>query len=364
MFRGMTWNFVTGTWYCRRRRPLNVPYRTAAVCGGSFRGVGSACSFAAVPDVRISVQSFVPTLPTMSHIRFASPAARTVAALTVLLTAAACGESKEHARADSLNAIAAAEQLALSNQLAAQKDSLMTVVLEADQFINQIDSSISRVKDLPKRERRQAAEGVLQDQLEARKDMLHKVDALVKRAQTTARQLAESRRQNKTLRDSVDKSEMLIAQMGETIQRQTTQIAELQTSVNELTETNARLGEELRVSLASNAKVYYIIGREDDLLKKGVIVKEGGMNLLVARVGKTLQPARSLDPSLFTPIDAREVSRIPVPDSTKTYRIVSRHSLDDALVTQRDKANFRGDLQITDANRFWSPSRYLIVVQG
>lgn len=301
----------------------------------------------------------------MRHIpTLASPAIRSAAALAVLFATAACGESKEHARADSLNAVAAAEQLQLANQLSAQKDSLMSVVLEADQFINQIDSSISRVKDLPKRQRKEQAEGVLQDQIEARKDMLHKVDALVKRAQTTARQLAEARRQNNTLRDSLDRDAVLIAQMGETIKRQTVQIADLETSVAQLTETNAKLGEELRVSLASNAKVYYIIGREEDLLKKGVIVKEGGMNLLVARVGKTLQPARQLADSLFTPIDARDVSRIQVPDSTKSYRIVSRHSLDAAQVSQREKSSFRGDIQITDANKFWAPSRYLIVVQG
>ena len=87
-----------------------------------------------------------------------------------------------------------------------------------------------------------------------------------------------------------------------------------------------RLNDELRVSLASNARVYYIIGREDELLKKGVIVKEGGMNLLVGRVGKTVQASRSLDPSVFTAIDARQVSTIPMPDSTRTYRVISRQS--------------------------------------
>lgn len=297
---------------------------------------------------------------------------RALTACTLLFTAAACGESREHARADSLKAAEAAEQVALSNQLAAQKDSLMMVVLDADKFISQIDSSISRVKDLPKRDRKKAqTEGVLQDQLAARQDMLFKVDALVKRAQQTAAQLAESKRResglrrvNASLRDSLSKDQVLIAELGQTIQRQTTQIAELQTTVGQLTEANAKLGEELRVSLASNARVYYIVGKEDELLKKGVIVREGGMNLLVLHPGRTIQPARQLDPSVFTSIDAREVSRIAMPDSTKRYRVVSRHSLDDAEVRERDKTTFRGDLNITDANRFWSSSRYLIVVQG
>lgn len=303
--------------------------------------------------------------------RTACQASRAVLAATILIAASACRESAEHREADSLAAVQSDEQLALAGRLSAQKDSLMSVVLDADAFIGQIDSSISRVNNLPRRKDKKQSEGVLQDQLEARKDMLFRVDALVKRAQATAAQLAESKRResglrkdNATLRDSLGKDEVLIAQLGETIQRQLTEISELQTSVGQLTDANAKLGEELRVSLSSNARVFYVIGREDELLKKGIIVREGGMNLLVARPGRTVHPARQLDHSLFTAIDAREVSRIAVPDSTKRYRVVSRHSLDDAEVENRKDASFRGDIRITDANRFWAASRYLIVIQS
>lgn len=298
---------------------------------------------------------------------------RAFAAAVLLVAGTACGESKEHKLEDSINAAAAAEQAVLARQLAAQKDSLVAVVLDADQFISQIDSQVSRVKGLPKRDKGKAkAEGVLQEQLEARQDMLFKVDALVKRAQATARQLADAQRREAGLRtangqltDSLAKTEAMIVQLGETIQRQTAQITELQTSVTQLAEANTRLTDELRVTLASNSRVYYIIGREDELLKKGVIVKEGGMNLLLGRVGETVHPSRTLDPAVFTSIDAREVQRIAMPDSTKRYRIVSRQSLDDAEVTKRDKSWFTGsNLNITNVNKFWSPSRYLIVVQG
>lgn len=297
---------------------------------------------------------------------------RAVVAVTLLVALAACKESAEHRTADSLAAADAVQQLALSSRLSAQKDSLMSVVLDADAFIGQIDSSISRVKGLPARSRKGAkAEGVLQDQLEARRDMLFKVDALVKRAQATASQLAESKRREKglrednaSLRDSLGKDEVLIAQLGETIQRQLGEIGTLQASVAQLNEANAKLGEELRVSLASNAKVFYVIGKEEDLVRKGIIVREGGMNLLVMHPGRTVHPARQLDNTHFTAIDAREVSRIAVPDSSKRYRVVSRHSLDAAEVDARNNATFQGDLRIKDANSFWSASRYLIVIQS
>src|SRR5690349_19161029 len=69
--------------------------------------------------------------------------------LSLILAAAAglaaCGDSKEHKRADSLATAKAAEQQRLTVQLAAQKDSLTRVVLQADDFIQHIDSSVSRV---------------------------------------------------------------------------------------------------------------------------------------------------------------------------------------------------------------------------
>jgi hypothetical protein len=281
-----------------------------------------------------------------------------------------CTGAHERARADSVQA-AAEEQLRLMNQLAAQKDSLTNVVLDADKFISQIDSQVSRVKGLPAAKRgRKPLESPIQEQLEERKLMLARVKALVERAQTTANQLAESRRrekklrgENAVLREQVDGNEKLIADLGQTIERQTATIASLQSQVDSLSRESQRLGDEVKTLATTNAQAYYIIGKEKDLLKKGVIVREGGANLLLARVGRSLQPARTLDRALFTPIDQREVFQITVPDSTKQYQIVSRQSLDNAEVAQRDKSKFRGNLEIVNADQFWAPSRYLIIVQ-
>ena len=293
---------------------------------------------------------------------------RSAALLAALL--AGCTSSRDRARADSAQA-AAEEQLRLTNQLAAQKDSLTNVVLEADRFISQVDSQISRVKGLktPKGSDKKL-ESPIQEQLEQRKIMLARVKALVERAQATASQLADSRKrekklrgENAVLREQVDGNEKLIADLGATIERQTATIAGLQSQVDSLTRESQRLGEEMRTLATTNSKAYYIIGRERDLIEKGVIVREGGANLLVARVGRSLQPARKLNRELFTAIDQREVSEIPMPDAKRQYRIVSRQSLENAEVTQRDKSWFRGNLKITDAEQFWAPSRYLIIVQ-
>lgn len=287
--------------------------------------------------------------------------------LAVLALASACKMSNEDHRADSVRA---AEQLQLTNQLAAQKDSLVSVVLDADKFISQIDSQISRVKDLPKAKRRKDSEGPLQDQLQARRDLLLRVDALVRRAQTTARELAAARgRVTKLASDStrlqqtIDNDQQMIAQLSETIQRQTTRLDGMQVQIDSLAGANAKLGTELALLQTTHSKAFYIIGKEDELLQKGVVVREGGANLLLAHPGRTLQPARALDSNVFTAIDRRNVMEIPVPDSTRRYAIVSRQSLDDVEVDTRDKASFTGNIKIKDADRFWAQSRYLIIVE-
>ena len=292
---------------------------------------------------------------------------RPFALLTVLALASACKMSHEDVRADSVRT---AEQLQLTNRLAAQKDSLMSVVLDADKFISQIDSQITKVRDLPVPKRKKNSESPIQDQLQARRDLLLRVDALVKRAQGTARDLAASKGHVKQLagdstrlQQASDNDQRMIAELNETIQRQTTRLNAMQVHVDSLAGANARLGTELALLQTTHNKVFYVIGREDELLKKGLVVREGGANLLVAHPGRTLQPARTLDTGLFTAIDQRSVREIAVPDSTRSYAIVSRQSLDEVDVSERDRAKFRGNLKIKDTDRFWLPSKYLIIVE-
>jgi hypothetical protein len=100
----------------------------------------------------------------------------------------ACTSAKERARADSVQALAN-QQKELMAKLEAQKDSLTQVVGDADSFISKVDSQVSRVKGLPKAKRRKDSESGIEDQIQARKDMLRRVNALVQRAQETAKEL-------------------------------------------------------------------------------------------------------------------------------------------------------------------------------
>jgi myosin heavy subunit len=284
------------------------------------------------------------------------------AAILALPLALGCTSAKEKARADSVQALAS-QQKVLMSKLEAQKDSLSQVVADADNFIAKVDSTVTKVKGLPKSKRLKNAESPIEEQLQARRDMLKRVNALVQRAQETAKELAAARQledslksDNGKLKAQVDADALRIAELTSQVEQQAQTIALMQAKVDTLDITV----NELR---ATQSKAYYVIGDEDALVKKGIIVKEGGANLLIARIGRTLVPARNLDRDLFTAIDTREVHEISVPDSTRRYQIVSRQSLDDAEMAQRDGPSFRGNLKIKDIDRFWAPSKYLIIVE-
>jgi hypothetical protein len=291
------------------------------------------------------------------------PRTRTLTLVT-LAALSACGPSREHERADSLVVAASVEQRRLALQLNAQKDSLTRVVLQADDFIMQIDSSVTRA--IGNRKKGKGAKDQLDplaQQIVNRKAVMERVDALVQRAQATANQLAKSNRDNAALRAQLASDSAMIADLNVTIQRQTATIAALSTRVDSLNGVTQQLNASIATLEAQHNKAFYVVGREDDLVKRGIIVREGGANLLFAHPGRTLQMSRTVDPSVFTAVDQRGTHLIPMPDSSQRYRVISRQSLDYASVDGRDNESFVGNLKIAEPNKFWGPSRFLVIVE-
>jgi hypothetical protein len=294
--------------------------------------------------------------------RTSHSAARLLGLSFALMVLAGCETKQARARADSLQAITN-RQLALTTTLSSQKDSLMRAIFESDSLLTKIDSQIRSVKGLsPKKRVTRSYESPLEEQLIRRKELSDRVGALVQRAVVTANELAASRRReeelrgkNDTLQLRIEDDQRMINELGAKIQEQAATITALELRVDSLITETKVIGERYY-------RAYYVVGTEDELIEKGIVEREGGANLLIARIGRTLQPARALDPELFTAIDRRDVHEIPLPDTTKRYALVSRQSLDAAEVSERDKAEFRGHLRIPDTERFWGTSRFLILV--
>jgi hypothetical protein len=289
---------------------------------------------------------------------------------------AACGPSKEHVAQDSTQALAATKEHSLATQLAAQKDSLTRIVLQADEFISHVDSSLTTAKGISHKGASADLDPIARS-VENRKLIMDRVDALVKRARATSNELAKQNKHNATLLAQLKADSVMITELNNTLKRQEAEITTLASRVDSLRTESTQLASNLastKTTLATTSdsllsvqlqhnRAYVVIGNEDELVKKGVAVREGGANLLIMHPGRTLQIARNPDPTAFNAVDQRQINEITVPDTTKRYRIISRQSLDYTTVADRNRDTFKGNLKIADPLKFWSASRYLVLVE-
>jgi uncharacterized coiled-coil protein SlyX len=192
--------------------------------------------------------------------------------------------------------------------------------------------------------------------------LIAKLRYVVNRVRETETALNQSRQRIKSLTSLSDSLrstlDSTVGNLQAVIAAQKTTIDLLTDRVNALTEENVALKDSL-------ATGYYVIGTRDELKKKGILTEQGGGRVLFIlwRTGKTLQPARNLDPSLFTAIDTRQVTQIPLPVASASYRVASLQDLS-YIAEERDHGKYSGvsALSITSPADFWRTSKFLIII--
>jgi len=102
------------------------------------------------------------------------------------------------------------------------------------------------------------------------------------------------------------------------------------------------------------------VGTRDELIKKGVLVQEGGKRFVVVG-GRQTVPARELDPSSFSKIDRLANRTISLPEGQ--YQILSRQNVSFAKPQVVKDGKIAGALTIEQPERFWETSRFLIIVR-
>jgi len=277
--------------------------------------------------------------------------------LAALLVAAyACGTSAETER-----------KLADLEQANAQRDSLLQEVAVSARLLNDVSSALSRVQ-VRGRAIRTSSETPL---LAQRDSMMQKLRYVVARVSETEARLNESTQRIKNLSSLSDSLRATLdstaTNLGAIIESQRTTVASLTDQVTRLETENVALRDTVATVTERENTVYYIIGTKEELKQKGVIAEEGGSRVLFVlwRTGSTLAPAREIDPSLFTPINKRQVTEIHLPDAASEYRIVSRQDLEYMSTPRTEQGKITGTsgLQISAPEQFWRNSKFLIIVQ-
>jgi uncharacterized phage infection (PIP) family protein YhgE len=257
---------------------------------------------------------------------------------------------------------------------------LLEEVMTSTQFVNQINTELAKAKALSATTPAQLETNAEVTQVnEERKRVMSKITHLVARLDSVQNRLASVRRRvaqlsqkdsalvaqvaayEKTISDLQASAEKQRAEFQGVIDKQTTQIAELNSTVDTLTHVKVALTDTVTQLTTEKNTAYYVVGTKDELIKKGILVEEGHKRFLLVG-GRKTEPARDLDPAAFTKIDRLANRTISLPEGE--YEIISRQNPTYAQPQIAKDGKIAGGLTIDQPERFWGPSRYLIIVRS
>jgi hypothetical protein len=273
-----------------------------------------------------------------------------------------------------------AKALAESKAAEAQKDSLLTEVLETTQFVSDLNSELAKAKagsveepgsdrgvpgaELDREQRKATLQRIQQviTRLNESEAKLTATENRVKNAKVrNARLLAQITTYKQTIEDLKTAAEQQRAEQEAIIADQRNQIASLSGQVDELNVQTASLRDTVQHLTAYKNRVYYAVGSKDELLKSGVVTKEGSKFLFFG--GTRLEPARKPNLDAFTMIDKTQTLSIPLPRSDKRYKIVSRQNPEYLTGKVSENGEVEGVVEIASPEEFWSASKFLILVE-
>ena len=297
-----------------------------------------------------------------------------VALFSAVALAACNTETKQQ-----LATVSHVDSLRVDSLSTARKD-LMAEVMASTQFVTQINAELAKARSLNgKQEPALETSSEMTATNEQRKAIVSRINHLVAKLDSVQTRLASTRsRMNKLTKDD----SVLVAQVAQyqqdlatmqesankertelqgTITQQQTQIAALNSRVDTLTTVRTALIDTVGQLTSEKNTAYYVIGTKDELLKKGVLVQEGGKRFLLVG-GRNVVPARTLDPTNFSKIDRLADRTIPLPQGE--YQIVTRQNVSFAKPQIQKDGKIAGALTIEQPEQFWQNSRFLIIVRS
>lgn len=301
---------------------------------------------------------------------------RQFVAASAFALVAACGTNKKELDT-------ALEQARLAS---AEKDSLLSEVLETTKLINDVNVELAKARTVgvspvvasgdkagmnAKAEERALVLGKIREvvtRLEAAEASLEKskqrLGALQSKDARLLKQIDEYKGQLVALREQSEAQAALIEEQKGAITVLASQLdSTRQDNLTLAVEKQSLADSVVSVTRKANT-VYYLAGSKKELLEKGVVVNEGSKFLVFG--GKQLAPARTLDTDNFTAVDKTVDSVLPLPASSRGWKIVSRHGLENVdPETLKDGKIVTGtELRIVNVDGFWKSGPYLILVEN
>src|SRR3990172_1702572 len=180
--------------------------------------------------------------------------------------------------------------------------------------------------------------------------------------------MVKNKQKLSSMNKKLKKANLRISEFETMIERLNNQIAEKDVEISELKNQLEKLNIELsEVALNYEAaqemleektdklnKAFYAFGTSKELIKQGILTKEGGF----IGMGKAQKLKNDFNKSYFTQIDATETTSIAL--ACKKAKLVTSHPTGSYKIEGPEGKVER--LSITNSDEFWSASKYLVIV--
>lgn len=182
------------------------------------------------------------------------------------------------------------------------------------------------------------------------------ISQLQRKVKNSNRKNAKLEQTIATLTGQIQQKDSELAALNEKLTALNARVVQLETAVDSLTAQSLTQSQTIAESVAALHTAYYIVGRTKDLRDAKVIDKKGGL----LGIGRTAGLDDNFNKGKFTKIDYMESKTIAV--NSDNVKVITNHPPDSyKLETDAKKKNVVKQLVISDPDKFWSVSKYLVV---
>lgn len=259
-------------------------------------------------------------------------------------------------------------------QMTVTKDSLLAISNSKDkaidEFITSFEEIESNLADVTTKQYaiQQRTGNAMEMNQNAKERIQNEIASLKQLMETSKAQTDELTRKLKNSNFKVGKFEKMIASLNTQIAAKdsqlvvlndqllalNTQVETLNSSVTTLTSKDSVNTDFIQRQTTKLNTAYIAVGNYKKLRDDQVVIKEGGF----LGLGKEEKLSANLNSDAFKSVDITQIQTIPI--NQKDAKLVTIHPANSYTIEkQNDKVS---EIKITDSEKFWSTSKYLVVM--
>jgi DNA repair exonuclease SbcCD ATPase subunit len=260
-------------------------------------------------------------------------------------------------------------------QMQQKQDSLLQVLNEKDSVVDEFFSAFSDIQEnlntikekehiidisSTNAENSPEAKDQINKDIQTIYDLLQenkaKLKKLEKRLRGAGLKIKSLKKIIAKLEEQIAAKDTEIAGLKAKLESMNIQITALENNVDSLSIENAKKEEVINTQDTELHKAYYVIGNKKELLENGIITRTGGF----VGIGRISKLREDFNKDYFTTIDIRDVKEITI--ASKKAELVTTHPEGSYEFVKNENGKLVEKLVIKDPEKFWSVSKYLVIM--